>query len=133
MKKNLIYSGGKSHGIRKGRKTKKAPPERWLTPGGTKEKTEPSGNGSDVYIIGNVAEELKQKKIVISQYGQPLPIHHEFFKKYGIITNKKAAVVLESFPLWVYRFLISAKLISLKLKNSTSLLPELGTQTVSIS
>jgi hypothetical protein len=42
-------------------------------------------------------------------------------------------VVLESFPLWVCRFLISAKLISLKLKNSTSLLPELGTQTVSIS
>jgi len=36
MKKNLIYSGGKSHGIRKGGKTKKAPPARWLTPGGNK-------------------------------------------------------------------------------------------------
>ena len=63
MKKNLIYSGGKSHGIRKGGKTKKAPPARWLTPGGTKEKTEPSENGSDVYIIGNVAEELEQIKV----------------------------------------------------------------------
>ena len=39
----------------------------------------------------------------------------------GSITNKKAGVVLGSFPHWVYRFLISAKLISLKLKNSTSL------------
>ena len=44
----------------------------------------------------------------------------------GTITNKKAIVVLGSLPLWVCRFLISAKLISLKLKNSTSLRSGLG-------
>jgi len=45
---------------------------------------------------------------------------------YGTITHKKAIVVLGSLPLWVWRFLISAKLISLKLKNSTSLRSGLG-------
>ncbi len=66
----------------KGERQKKPPRRDGWHRGGTKEKTEPSGNGSDVYIIGNVAEELEQKKFVISQYDQPLRIHHESFKKY---------------------------------------------------
>jgi hypothetical protein len=40
---------------------------------------------------------------------------------FGSITAKKAAEVLGSFSHWVCRFLISTKLISLRLKNSTSL------------
>ena len=40
---------------------------------------------------------------------------------YRFITNKKACVVLGWFSLWGCQFLISAKLSSLKLKNSTSL------------